>query len=53
MDSWLQQFDYRVSISSKAFIVAGLSILIITLITISYHSIKAALVNPINSLRAE
>jgi putative ABC transport system permease protein len=50
---WLQQYDYRVSISPFVFIMAGIAAIIITLITISFQAIKAAVANPVNSLRTE
>ena len=53
MTRWLQDYTYRDSISWWIFAAAGLSILMITLITVSYQSIKAALMNPVESLRSE
>ena len=53
MSQWLLQFTYRESISWWIFAVAGLGILLITLITVSFQSIKAALMNPLKSLRTE
>ena len=53
MSGWLQNFEYRTTISWWIFAVAGLSALIITLITVSFQSIKAALMNPVKSLRTE
>ena len=53
MSRWLQDYTYRDSISWWIFAVAGLSILLITLMTVSYQSIKAALMNPVISLRSE
>jgi putative ABC transport system permease protein len=53
MNQWLQSFAYRVHISSFIFIVAGISILMITLLTISFQSIKAAVANPVGALRSE
>lgn len=53
MNSWLNYFAYRVSIGPTIFLFALLSIILITFITISFQSIKAALVNPANTLRAE
>lgn len=53
MHSWLEDFEYRVTIGAGVFIVAiGLSILIAWL-TVGYKSLKAALTNPVRSLRAE
>ncbi len=53
MHSWLQNYEYRSEISWWIFAVAGLGILVITLVTVSFQSIKAALMNPVTSLKAE
>jgi len=53
MHNWLQHFDYRSSISGWVFAATGLGTIIITLLTVSYQSIKAALANPIKSLKTE
>jgi putative ABC transport system permease protein len=53
MNKWLQDFAYRINISWWVFIVAGLIALIIALATISFQAIKAAVANPVNSLRTE
>jgi hypothetical protein len=53
MHQWLKGFAYRVEIGSLVFVIAGISILLVTLITISFQAIKAALANPIESLRRE
>lgn len=53
MNNWLQNFDYRTSISWWVSIIACLGAIIITLITVSYQAIKAAIANPIKSLRTE
>lgn len=53
MHGWLQHFDYRSSISGWIFVLTGLGALSITLITVSFQSIKAALANPIRSLKTE
>jgi putative ABC transport system permease protein len=52
-NQWLQQYDYRTEIAWWIFGVAGLGALVITLLTVSFHAIKAALANPIKSLRAD
>ncbi len=53
MNSWLSGFAYRIPIGVDAFVIAGLLAIAIALITVSYQSIKAAIVNPVNSLRRE
>jgi len=53
MNNWLQHYQYRSDISWWIFAVAGAGILVITLLTVSFQSIKAALMNPVKSLRAE
>ncbi len=53
MNKWLQSFAYRINISWWIFIVAGLSALLIALITVSFQAIKAAVANPVKSLRTE
>jgi putative ABC transport system permease protein len=53
MHNWLQGFAYRISIQWWMFAGAGLLAVIVAVITISYHAIKAAVVNPVNSLRSE
>ena len=53
MNKWLQGFEYRIEISWWIFVLAGLLTLVIALLTISFHSIKAALANPVQSLRSE
>ncbi len=51
--SWLEKYDYRISIGSDVFIISAALALLITLITVSYHAIKTATVNPIKNLRTE
>ena len=53
MNKWLQDFAYRVEISWWIFALAGIVAIIIALLTVSYQSIKAALANPVKSLRTE
>lgn len=53
MDKWLQEFAYHISIGPAIFLISILTTLIIAGITISHQSIKAALMNPIKSLRSE
>jgi putative ABC transport system permease protein len=53
MQNWLQNFEYRTGVSWWIFALTGLGALMITLATVSYQSIKAALMNPVKSLRTE
>lgn len=53
MHSWLQDFAFRVDISWWVFAIAGFIALLIALITVSTHAIKAALANPVKSLKEE
>jgi len=53
MHEWLQDFAYRVNIGWWVFGVAGVTALLIALVTISFRAIKAALANPVKSLRTE
>ena len=53
MNMWLQNFAYRTSIKLWTFILSSVLALIIAMLTVSYQSIKAALVNPVDSLRYE
>jgi putative ABC transport system permease protein len=53
MDNWLQNFAYRINISLWIFFFAGIAALLIAILTISYEAVKAALANPVKSLRTE
>ncbi len=53
MHNWLQNYKYRIEISWWIFLAAGISAILIALITISFQSIKAATANPVKSLRTE
>ncbi|OQP64268.1 hypothetical protein A3860_20035 [Niastella vici] len=53
MNNWLNDFAYRIQISAWIFIAAGLTAVVIALATISFQAIKAALANPVKSLRTE
>lgn len=50
---WLQDFNYRMSLGPGLFVFAGLTAFVISLMTVSYHAIKATRVDPIRSLRYE
>jgi ABC-type antimicrobial peptide transport system, permease component len=53
MNAWLQDYAYRINISGWVFAVAGLVAISIALFTISFQAIKAAIANPVKSLRTE
>ncbi|MES1217651.1 MAG: ABC transporter permease [Bacteroidota bacterium] len=53
MDKWLQNFVYRINISGWIFFAAGFATLLIAIVTVSFQSIRAAMANPVKSLRAE
>ena len=53
MHNWLQNYQYRTNLSWWIFAAAGISVLLITLLTVSFQSIKAAIANPVKSLRTE
>lgn len=53
MQQWLRDFVYRIDISVWIFIIAGITALLIALATVSFQAIKAALANPVKSLRTE
>ncbi len=53
LHSWLQRYEYRAEISWWIFAISGAGALLITLLTVSFQSIKAALANPVKSLRSE
>jgi len=53
MDNWLQDFAYRTNIEWWIFVVAGIIAVLVAFITISFQSIKAAIANPIDSLKIE
>ena len=53
MNQWLQDFAYRININWWIFAVAGIVAILIALITVSFQAIKAAIANPVKSLRTE
>jgi putative ABC transport system permease protein len=53
MNKWLEDFAYRITISWWMFVVAGIVTVLIALITVSFQAIKAAIRNPVRSLRTE
>jgi putative ABC transport system permease protein len=53
MHNWLQNFEYRSAISGWSFVFTGVGAIAITLLTVSIQTIKAALMNPVKSLKSE
>ena len=53
MDEWLHGFAYRIDIEWWIFVVAGVAAITIAFLTVSFQSVKAALANPVNSIRTE
>jgi ABC-type antimicrobial peptide transport system permease subunit len=53
MHDWLQGYQYRIEISWWIFVLAAFIAILIATVTVSFQSIKAAIANPINSLRSE
>jgi putative ABC transport system permease protein len=53
LQNWLQKYDYHIKIGSGVFIISAFAAILITLVTISFQAIKAALANPVKSLKSE
>ncbi|HEX8024407.1 ABC transporter permease, partial [Mucilaginibacter sp.] len=53
MNKWLQDFAYRISIQWWVLVLAGAGAMLIAIVTVSFQSVKAALANPVNSLKNE
>ena len=53
MNQWLHSFAYRIGIGPIVFLIAIASVILITVLTVSFQAVKAALVNPVKSLRSE
>lgn len=53
LQGWLQKYDYRITVGPGVFIISALAAIVITLVTISFQAIKAAIANPVKSLRSE
>ncbi|HEY4337105.1 MAG TPA: ABC transporter permease, partial [Puia sp.] len=53
MDQWLRQFAYRIGVEWWIFVLAALTALVIALLTVSFQSVRAAMMNPARSLRSE
>jgi putative ABC transport system permease protein len=53
MSEWLKDFAYRTTISWWVFVLSGLAAMLIAVVTVGFQSIRAAVMNPVKSLRAE
>jgi putative ABC transport system permease protein len=53
LNHWLLKYDYRTDLSWWIFALSGMGVLVITLLTVSFQSIRAALIDPVKSLRSE
>lgn len=53
MDNWLKKYQYHIDINWWVFIISGVVAILIALVTVSFQSIKAAIANPVKSLRSE
>ncbi len=53
MNKWLEDFVYRININWGVFLAAGIAVMLIALLTVSFQAIKAAMANPVKSLRTE
>ena len=53
MDNWLQNYAYRIEIDWWIFVIAGLSAILIAMVTVSFQAVKAAIANPVDSLKTE
>jgi putative ABC transport system permease protein len=53
MHGWLQTYDYRIGIGPGVFVASGAAAIVVTVVTVSLQAVKAALMNPVKSLRSE
>jgi putative ABC transport system permease protein len=53
MDKWLKIFPYNTGLSAQPFILSAIVVLLITMMTVIFHTLKAAFANPVKSLRTE
>lgn len=52
MEKWLSDFEYKIGIGWEVFLIAGIGTALVAILTISYQSVKAALMNPVESLKS-
>ncbi|MEP7373264.1 MAG: ABC transporter permease [Chitinophagaceae bacterium] len=53
LSNWLQKYEYRVGIGPSVFVWAAVAAIVITIVTISFQALRAAIANPVKSLRTE
>jgi putative ABC transport system permease protein len=53
MSGWIERFPYHISISAMVFALAGGVVLVVALVTVSFQTLKAARISPVDSLRHE
>ena len=53
MTEWLNNFQYRISLGADIFMMATFAVIMVTLATVSFQAIRAAIANPVKSLRTE
>ena len=53
MNQWLQNFAYRIEMNGFTYLLAGLAAVVVALLTVSWHAVSAALMNPVDSLKDE
>ena len=53
MTDWLSDFAYRINMSAEMFVLGGLISVVVALLAIGFHTIKASLTNPVDSIKAE
>ncbi|QNL49749.1 hypothetical protein H8S90_24075 [Olivibacter sp. SDN3] len=50
MHNWLQHYEYRTAVGWQVFVVAGAAALLITILTVSFQTVKTSLANPVDSV---
>jgi len=53
MNQWLKEFAFRIDLGANVFIISGISIILLALVTVGYQAVKAALMDPVKSLKSE
>jgi putative ABC transport system permease protein len=53
MDKWLKLFSYNTGLTATPFLLSALILLVITLLTVIFHTVRAAMANPVTGLRSE